>query len=50
MIPAEVDIVLEDDRWSKVDIQGIGQKAVEAVLERLNIEPSDVGCLKLRNL
>ena len=42
MTLAEVDIVLEDDRWSKVDIQGIGQKAVEAVLERLTIEPSDV--------
>lgn len=39
---AEVDIVVEDDRWVPFNLQLIAQTAVDAVLTRLDIDAGDV--------
>ena len=35
-----VDVVVEDRRWADVDIDALAQRATDAVLDRLGLEPS----------
>jgi probable rRNA maturation factor len=35
-----VDVVVEDARWTQADIDALAQRAADAVLERLGLEPS----------
>lgn len=35
-----VDVVVEDSRWAAVDIEGLAQKATDATLAHLGLEPA----------
>ncbi|WP_322893893.1 MULTISPECIES: rRNA maturation RNase YbeY [unclassified Yoonia] len=35
-----IDVVVEDKRWADVDIEALAQRASDAVLDRLGLEPS----------
>lgn len=39
---SDIDVVIEDDRWSVFGLQSIAERAVAAVLERLGIDGSEV--------
>ncbi len=36
-----VDVILEDDRWASVDIEGLSAKSVAATLEHLDLSAGD---------